>query len=97
MDGFTQDKTEYMESKENDFTPFGEEWKKEVIKLPKPFLINMWAKSAKEAKELLEQRNELLTSLKDLLNANPNDGSWNFPAASSRARELIQKLESNGK
>lgn len=38
-----------------DYTPYGEEWKKEMAKLPKAFLINMAAKLGQEKDAIKEQ------------------------------------------
>jgi len=43
----------------NDYIPFGEEWKKEVSKFSKKELINWLASSLKENVELKEKQNNL--------------------------------------
>lgn len=40
---------------ENDYEPFGEEWKKEVNKLPKALIINMLSEKGRELDEAKKQ------------------------------------------
>jgi hypothetical protein len=35
---------------------------------------------------------ELLEALVNLVNANPNDNSWNYPAALAKGNELIKRI-----
>jgi hypothetical protein len=36
---------------------------------------------------------ELVETLKNLINANPNDSTWNYPAAADAARLLLQSIQ----
>lgn len=43
--------------------------------------------------KLIASAPELLEALKALLNANTNDGSWNFAASCDNARRIIREIE----
>lgn len=36
---------------------------------------------------------ELVETLKNLINSNPNDSTWNYPAAAEAARSLLQSIQ----
>lgn len=64
----------------SEFIPFGEEWKKEMKKLPKDFLIDMFKKAQLEVSTLTEDNKKLrealekVTSCKDIHNFRLENG-----------------------
>lgn len=51
-------------SEKEDYTPYGEEWKREMNKLPKAVIIDVASKIGTEKDIILEQRNEMLYFIK---------------------------------
>jgi hypothetical protein len=49
------------------------------------------AQYCKERDDLFERNQQLKEALKNLVNANPNDSTWNYQAAGDQARKLLEK------
>lgn len=67
-----------MTDEEKEYTPFGEEWIKEVMKLPKRELVEFFKNKCKENAKLKEQNKDLCESL-DIMN--------------NRESELLDQIE----
>jgi hypothetical protein len=57
-----------MKTENENYIPFGEEWKDELMKLPKIMIINMYRNVCLELDELREQAKSLSAEIKNILN-----------------------------
>ena len=59
---------------EEDYVPYGEEWEKEMMKLPKKFLINMYRESKKEHQDECADVGNFAMMIMDNLSNLKDDG-----------------------
>ena len=74
-----------------DYTPYGEEWKKEMAKLPKAFLINMAAKLGQEKEAIKDVMKEQLRYKIERLE-NPTSDSGFVCVPYYQAMDIIDNL-----
>lgn len=56
-----------MSKNNNDFEPFGPEWEKELMKLPKRFIIEQYRNAAKKAAQFEREYNHAREHLRNVI------------------------------